>query len=103
MADSGDERIRMGRVALGGRIRSIRVDADVSLAGAAEGARISYSYLSDVERGRRLPTLEVLDALAQVLGTTVSALLVGLYPWDEAPVPEDLEPPPDGRARPASP
>ena len=95
-----DERARLGRLALGARIRSVRTNAGIAAADAAAEAGISYSYLSDVERGRRAPTLEVLDSLAQALGVTVVKLLTGLYPWDDSRVPNKLESPPDGRSHP---
>ena len=47
-----------GRLFLGSRIRALREEAHVALADASASAGISYSYLSDVERGRRLPTLQ---------------------------------------------
>lgn len=73
----------------------------MSLTETALSAGISYSYLSDVERGRRLPTLEVLDSIAVSLGATVVGMLSGLYPWDDSVPPSStLEPPPDGRRRP---
>ncbi|QSR29079.1 hypothetical protein CFI00_00890 [Nocardioides sp. S5] len=73
------------------------------LSEASAESGISYSYLSDVERGRRLPTLEVLDALAVTLGGSVASLLRGLYPWDVADPPATSEPPRDARKRLADP
>lgn len=77
----------------------MREAAGVTAQAAAKAADISYSYLSDVERGRRLPTLEVLDALAQAIRTTVREILTDLYPWDGGRRPKTLAPPPDGRTR----
>lgn len=94
-----DERVALGRILLGSRLREVREAARLGLSDASSGAGISYSYLSDVERGRRLPTLEVLDSLASTLGTSVSRLLSGLYPWDLASPPPDVSPPPDARRR----
>ena len=85
---------------MGVRIREVREAKGVTLADGATCAGISYSYLSDVERGRRLPSLEVLDAIAGALGVTVVVLLKGLYPWDaEGPAGDTPTPPPDGRRR----
>lgn len=95
--------IDAGRVALGVRIREVRETNGITLADGAARAGISYSYLSDVERGRRLPTLEVLDAIAGALGVTVVTLLKGLYPWDTGDPGAIPAPPPDGRRRPAAP
>jgi transcriptional regulator with XRE-family HTH domain len=91
--------MRIGRTTLGARIREIRETAGISLSDAATGADISYPYLSDVERGRKLPTLEVLDAIASALDSTVSGLLRELYPWDSMVEPSDVGPPADGRRK----
>jgi len=42
---------------------------------------LSPSYLYDVERGHRLPTLDQLDAVAQVLGVLVTDLLADIWPY----------------------
>lgn len=99
MSIEPDERIRIGRNVLGARIRHLRGTRGMTLVTVATAAGISFSYLSDVERGRRLPTLEVLDTVAVALGTTVVALLRGLYPWDLDELPASTSPPPDGRRR----
>src|SRR4051812_3431614 len=91
----------LGRITLGSRIRGLREEAELELAMASNEAGISYSYLSDIERGRRLPTLEVLDGIAQALQTSVLGLLSGLYPWDVGVPPSHASPPPDGRERPS--
>lgn len=93
------DRTYFGRMALGARIRETRERASLSIADLATRAEISYSYLSDVERGRRLPTLQVLDALAGSLDQTVLSLLRGLYPWDISNPPDTIAPLPDGRRR----
>lgn len=88
-----------GQLLLGARLRQRRTRAGLQLAELAERADVSQTYLSDLERGRKLPTLLVLDALASALGTTVVGLLRGVYPWGSAQPPK-LRPsaPPDGRA-----
>lgn len=93
------ESIVLGRLGLGNRIRSLREGSHQSLADTSQGAAISLSYLSDVERGRRLPTLEVLHNIAYALNTTTTGVLSGLYPWDTDEAPTGLEPPPDARRR----
>ena len=88
-----------GRLLLAARLRERRTRAGLQLAELAEKAGISQAMLSDFERGRRLPTLPALDALAVALGTSAAALLRGVYPWGstQAP-PEPPSSPPDGRA-----
>lgn len=94
---SDNDRIALGRQALGARIRAMREASGISISEAASAADISYSYLSDVERGRRLPTLERLDSLARALEVTVVALLKDLYPWDSQRRPRSAPTIPDGR------
>lgn len=47
----------------------MRNQAGLTLKEAADGAGISLSYLSDLERGRTLPSLETLQSIANVYGT----------------------------------
>lgn len=99
MPNRDEERLAIGRLLLGARVRELRVGFGLQIGELAERAGISLAYLSDVERGRKLPTLPLLDALAGGLGTTAAALLDGLYPWgSDVPPAEPVSPPPDGRA-----
>lgn len=94
-----DRRTRTGTLLLGARLRQRRKQAGLELSEAAERCGVTYAYLSNIERGHRLPTLPVLDALSLALDTSVVALLQGLYPWDESEPPKQPPlPPPDGRA-----
>jgi len=43
-------------------------------------ARISLSYVSLIERGRRIPPIPTLAAIAEALNVPVTALLSGLEP-----------------------
>jgi transcriptional regulator with XRE-family HTH domain len=95
-----EDRVAIGRVELGGRLRRLREAKGLRLVEAASRAGISVSYLSDVERGRRLPSLEVLESIAAHLGTTVGGVLRDLYPWDSTSPPDSSAPPRDGRLRP---
>ena len=63
-----------GRVALGARIREVRELAGISLADGAAEAGISYSYLSDVERGSRNLSLVNIEKLAGALGLSLAEL-----------------------------
>ena len=97
METSGERRAAIGRLTLGGRLRDFRHASGLTLDGLASEAGLSQSYLSDVERGRRLPSLEALDTCAVALGTTVASLLSGCFPWDSVPPPQGVAPPADGR------
>lgn len=93
-----DGRAEAGAVGLGLRLRALRVQAGKTLARASEGAGVSLSYISDVERGRRSPSLDVLDRVCESYGVLVSEALAGVYPYGSSERPEGLAPPPDGRA-----
>ena len=62
------------REVLGSRLRTLRADRDETLAQTAERAGISPQYLSEIERGRKEPSSEMIAALAGALGTTLIGL-----------------------------
>ena len=66
------------REVLGRRLRSLRADRDETLAQTAERAGISPQYLSEIERGRKEPSSEMIAALAGALGTTLADLTLAV-------------------------
>jgi DNA-binding XRE family transcriptional regulator len=62
------------RDVLGRRLRALRLDQDRTLAEIAGRAGISPQYLSEIERGRKEPSSEMIAALAGALGTTLTRL-----------------------------
>jgi transcriptional regulator with XRE-family HTH domain len=62
------------REVLGSRLRALRADRDETLAQTADRAGISPQYLSEIERGRKEPSSEMIAALAGALGTTLADL-----------------------------
>jgi DNA-binding XRE family transcriptional regulator len=56
------------REAVGRELRAERQDTGRTLADVAEDAGVSTQYLSEVERGRKEPSSEVLQAVAGALG-----------------------------------
>jgi len=62
------------REVLGGRLRALRAERGETLAETAERAGISPQYLSEVERGRKEPSSEMIAALAGALDTTLADL-----------------------------
>ncbi len=66
------------REVLGSRLRALRADRDETLAQTAERAGISPQYLSEVERGRKEPSSEMIAALAGALGTTLADLTLAV-------------------------
>ena len=64
------------REALGAQLRSERRRRGERIADVAERAGVSPQYLSELERGRKDPSSEVLAALAGALGLRVLDLTV---------------------------
>src|ERR1700729_2061697 len=63
------------RTALGEVLRRTRLDQRRTLADVAEAARVSMPYLSELERGRKEASSEILAALCGALGIDLSELL----------------------------
>src|ERR1700722_20389524 len=63
------------REVLGSRLRAMRADREEPLGRTADRAGISPQYLSEVERGRKEPSSEMIAALAGALGVTVADLM----------------------------
>jgi DNA-binding XRE family transcriptional regulator len=62
------------REVLGHRLRALRADQRETLADTAGRAGISPQYLSEIERGRKEPSSEMIAALAGALGTSLIGL-----------------------------
>ena len=58
----------------GKRVRALRAEAGLSQEKLAEKAGMHPTYLSDIERGQRNPTLEVISRLAKALGVRIREL-----------------------------
>ncbi|WP_278262939.1 helix-turn-helix transcriptional regulator [Nocardia sp. AG03] len=63
------------REALGEHLRALRQQRRSTLVDTAGRAGISPQYLSEVERGRKEPSSEMIAALAGALGTSVGELV----------------------------
>ena len=59
---------------LGQRLRALRQEQRETLTETAGRAGISPQYLSEIERGRKEPSSEMIAALAGALGTTLIQL-----------------------------
>jgi transcriptional regulator with XRE-family HTH domain len=66
------------RVAVGRVLREWRTDQGLRLADVAAAAGVSTQYLSEVERGRKEPSSEVLGAVTEALGSSLSELALGV-------------------------
>jgi transcriptional regulator with XRE-family HTH domain len=62
--------------ALGGYLKEQRVSAQLSLRQLAEQAGVSNPYLSQIERGLRKPSAEVLQQIAKALRISAEQLYV---------------------------
>lgn len=67
-------RERLWREAVGAQLRQERAERGERIADVAERAGVAPQYLSEIERGRKDPSSEVLSAVAGALGTTVRDL-----------------------------
>ncbi|WP_156677947.1 helix-turn-helix domain-containing protein [Sphingomonas profundi] len=63
------------RKLVGDNVRRVRHKAGLSQEQLAEHSGFTQQYISDLERGRRNPTVVSLFELAQALGTTPVALI----------------------------
>lgn len=63
---------------LGQRVRKMRLARKQGQVELAEMLGIDRSYLSEIETGKKNPSLTTIQILAKGLGTTVSRLLKGL-------------------------
>lgn len=66
------------REALGGSLRSAREERGDRLVDVAERAGISPQYLSEIERGRKEPSSEMIAAVVGALGVSLDDLLIGI-------------------------
>ena len=63
------------RVRLGLNVRRLRDERGWSQEDYADRAGIHRTYVSDIERGKRNPTITIVEKLAKPLGVSASALI----------------------------
>ncbi|PVZ10041.1 helix-turn-helix protein [Actinomycetospora cinnamomea] len=98
MATDGVEKIGQAVEDIGAYIRRQREGAEVSLRQLAKVAGISNPYLSQIERGLRKPSAEILAQIATGLRISAEALYVRagiLEPREYSPVLDALAADPD--------
>ena len=66
------------REVLGRRLRAVREGQGRRLIDVAERAGISPQYLSEIERGRKEPSSEMIAAVTGALGVDLAGLLIGI-------------------------
>lgn len=59
----------------GRNVRRVRLDKGLSLEALADEVGLSYSYVGEIERGKRNPTLAVVERIAATLAVPVVTLL----------------------------
>ncbi len=74
--DEGSSGEEGGLRALGAFIRDQRRDASLSMRKLAEAAGVSNPYLSQIERGLRKPSADILQQLARALSISAETLYV---------------------------
>ncbi|MGO1835053.1 MAG: helix-turn-helix domain-containing protein [Actinomycetaceae bacterium] len=89
------------RVVLGARLRRIRHERGERLVDTADRAGVSPQYLSEVERGLKEPSSEMIAAIARAFGLTLVDLTLGVAEYLGAPAVD--APSSSGRAAPAGP
>ena len=60
---------------IGQTVRRLRLDREYTLQALADESGVSKSYLGDIEKGRKNPTTDVLEAIAEALGVQPRRLL----------------------------
>ncbi|HWQ85380.1 helix-turn-helix transcriptional regulator [Brevundimonas sp.] len=63
------------RATFGQNVRRIRLGRRMTIEALAQDAGLSYSYLGEIERGLRNPTLAVIEGLADSLAVEPHSLL----------------------------
>lgn len=71
-------RERLWRELVGEQLRAVRQQRGDTLRSVAERARVSPQYVSEVERGFKEPSSEILAALGEALDTSLLDLTVGV-------------------------
>lgn len=64
------------REALGGALRAFRADRGITLRELAEMSSVSPGYLSELERGRKEVSSELLASVCHALGVRVADVLI---------------------------
>jgi transcriptional regulator with XRE-family HTH domain len=60
---------------IGLTVRRLRLDREYTLQALADESGVSKSYLGDIEKGRKNPTTDVIEAIAEALGVQPRRLL----------------------------
>ncbi len=72
---------------LGERLAAIRADHGMTQAELADEVRTAPNYISEIERGGKLPQIEMLARIAEAFGVSLSEIFVGV----DRPLPRDFK------------
>jgi transcriptional regulator with XRE-family HTH domain len=78
------------RTHIGSALRAARIEQDRTLRDVAKSARVSLGYLSEVERGQKEASSELLNAICTALDLSLSTILAdvaNVVRAHEAPIP----------------
>ena len=64
------------REMIGSELREMRTDKNLTLRNVADDATVSYSYLSELERGQKEASSEILAAICGALDVRMSDILL---------------------------
>lgn len=68
---------------LGMRIRYLRKKRGLSQEDLALDSGVNKNYLSDLERGSRNPTINIIEKIASSLGVSLSELFMGIQSFED--------------------
>jgi len=74
---------------LGQKIKEHRLKQNLKASALAKKAKITRSYISHIERGNTVPSLKVLEKIANALNCSVTDLLTSNPESEESPPCED--------------
>lgn len=66
------------RTAVGQTLRAARIEQSRTLRDVAREARVSLGYLSEVERGQKEASSELLNAICEALDLTLSSVITNV-------------------------
>ena len=64
---------------IGNELRGIREDKQIQLQEVAKDVGVSSTYISDIERNNKVPSVETIGKLAEVYGLERSRIFKGFY------------------------
>ena len=75
LKDEGSAAMVLLRESVGLALRSARTEQSRTLRDVARAARVSLGYLSEVERGQKEASSELLNSICEALGLTLGSLM----------------------------